>query len=240
MKKLPLKKIPIKLSQILRLPFFNSILRTTPVNPEWGFSRGVPIDRFYIENFLSKNSQMIRGNILSVGDDYYAQRYSHGALKRSDVLHISDSRNATIVADLADAPQIASNTFDCFLLIQTLQFIYDVQSAIETTHRILKPGGTVLATFSGISPLKDDEWNDSWYWNFTAISALKMFQEYFETNEIEVGSHGNVKAATAFLHGLSVKDCGVRDLSLLDSSFPVIITVKATKRSQSDSPNVSD
>ena len=125
-----------------------------------------------------------------------------------------------------------SNKFDCFLLIQTLQLIYDVRAALRTTHRILKPGGTVLATFPGITPLKDEEWNESWYWNFTAQSARKLFQEYFDKDDIEIVTNGNVKAATAFLHGLSVNDCGPRDLNVLDPSFPVTITVKATKQLQ--------
>jgi len=225
------KKLPTRLSQIFRIPYSNSLLRSTPVNALWGFNRGLPIDRFYIQEFLSQNSGLISGDVLSVGDDYYAQSLGQDKLTNSDVLHISESRKATIVADLSDAPQIPSNKFDCFLLIQTLQLIYDVGNAIQSTHRILKPGGTVLATFPGITPLKDEEWNDSWYWNFTSNSAHKMFQEYFEKDKIEVVAYGNVKAATAFLHGLSVKDCGVRGLKQRDSSFPVIITVKATKNS---------
>jgi len=234
--KYSIRKIQVKLSQLLRIPYLNSLLRSTPVNREWGFNRGVPIDRFYIHRFLSKNSDLLRGNVLSVGDDFYAQRYKHETLKKSDVLHISDTANATIVADLTNAPQVASNSFDCFLLIQTLQLIYDVRSAIETTHRILKPGGTVLATFPGITPLKDEEWNEFWCWNFTTTSALKLFLEFFDADEVEVLSHGNVKAATAFLHGLSVKDCGAHDLILSDSAFPVIITVKARKNLSADKP----
>jgi len=34
---------------------------------------------------------------------------------------------------------------------QTLHLIYDVRSAIRTLHRVLKPGGVLLATFPGIS-----------------------------------------------------------------------------------------
>ena len=225
-----LQKLSVKLRRKLKLPYFYSLLRTTPVNPEWGFDRGLPIDRFYITNFLSKNAELVRGNVLSVGDDYYAQKYGQSTIKNSDVLHISESQKATIVADLTNAPQISSNKFDCFLLIQTLQLIYDVRAALRTTHRILKPGGTVLATFPGITPLKDEEWNESWYWNFTAQSAHRLFQEFFDKNDIEIVTNGNVKAATAFLHGLSVKDCGPHDLNVVDPSFPVTITVKATKQ----------
>ena len=174
-----LKKLPAKLSQVLKLPYFNSLLRATPVNPEWGFDRGLPIDRFYITNFLSENAELLRGDVLSVGDDYYAQKYGQSTLNNSDVLNIYESQTATIVADLTNAPQIPANKFDCFLLIQTLQLIYDVRAALKTTHRILKPGGTVLATFPGITPLKDEEWNESWYWNFTAAICTQAVSGIF-------------------------------------------------------------
>ena len=56
---------------------------------------------------------------------------------------------ATIVGDLADAPQIPSDSFDCAIVTQTLQFVYDVRAALATLHRILAPGGVLLATVPG-------------------------------------------------------------------------------------------
>jgi ubiquinone/menaquinone biosynthesis C-methylase UbiE len=46
---------------------------------------------------------------------------------------------ATIVGDLADAPHIPSDTFDCAIVTQTLQFVYDVRAAFATLHRIVAP-----------------------------------------------------------------------------------------------------
>ena len=45
------------------------------------------------------------------------------------------------------------DAFDCIIFTQTLHFIYDVRLAIQTLHRILKPGGVLLATFPGISQI---------------------------------------------------------------------------------------
>jgi SAM-dependent methyltransferase len=200
-----------------------------PICADWGFDRGQPVDRYYIENFLASQSNDIKGHVLVVGDDHYTQMFGGDRVTQSDVLHIENNPNATIVADLTEAPQIATDTFDCFLLVQTLQFIYEVRAAVQTTYRILKPGGIVLATFSGITPLKDEEWNDSWYWNFTARSAQRLFEEVFPAENIRIESHGNVLTATAFLQGLASQEIQPQKLDEADPHFPVILTVRAIK-----------
>ena len=103
------------------------------------------------------------------------------------------------MADLTCADHIPSNSFDCFILTQTLQFIYDVRAALKTLHRILKPGGVVLATLAGISQIANDQWGDYQCWSFTALSARQLFEEAFLTENIKVETYGNVLAATAFL-----------------------------------------
>lgn len=200
-----------------------------PINSGWGFERGQVIDRYYIENFLARHSNDIRGRVLAIGDDCYTQKFGGDRVTKNDVLHVKDNSNATIIADLTDAEHIPSNTFDCFLLVQTLQFIYEVRLALKTTYRIMKPGGIVLATFSGITPLKDEEWNNSWYWNFTALSAQRLFEEVFPKENIQVETHGNALAATAFLQGLAVQDIPKGKLDYHDRSYEVTITVRAVK-----------
>lgn len=201
-----------------------------PINSGWGFERGQPIDRYYIENFLARHSNDIQGRVLAIGDSFYTQKFGgDDRVTQSDVLHVEDNPNATIIADLTDAEHIPSDTFDCFLLVQTLQLIYEVRLALQTTYRIMKPGGVVLATFPGITPLKDEEWNNCWCWNFTAISAQRLFEEVFPKENIQVETHGNVLAATAFLQGLAVEDIQKQKLDYHDSSYEVTITVRAVK-----------
>ena len=205
-----------------------------PISTGWGFDRGQPVDRYYIENFLASHSNDIHGRVLAIGDAFYTRKFGGDRVVHSDVLHIENNPNATIVADLTDAAHIPSDTFDCFLLIQTLQLIYEVRLALKTTYRIMKPGGIVLATFPGITPLKDEEWNSCWCWNFTPLSARRLFEEFFPPENIHIHTHGNVLAATAFLQGLSVQDILPQEkLDFLDLSFPVTITVRAMKPEQS-------
>jgi SAM-dependent methyltransferase len=207
---------------------FGDLRRSTPISRVFGFDRGTPVDRYYIENFLARHASDIKGVVLEVGDDTYTRRFGCNRVTGSDVLHVSkENSRATIVADLADGRNIPSNFFDCIILTQTLQLVYDVRAALLTLHRILKPGGVLLATIPGISQL-DDEWNDSWYWSFTLPSARRLFQEAF-SKSLRIETYGNVLAATAFLQGIAFEELRPDELDRNDPHYQLVITVRATK-----------
>ncbi|MCQ3937016.1 MAG: hypothetical protein DPW18_08230 [Chloroflexi bacterium] len=209
---------------------FGDLRRLTPVSREFGFERGTPIDRYYIEAFLARHANDIQGHVLEVGDDTYMRRFGGGRVTKKDILHVAEgSPAATIVADLARANHIPSNRFDCIILTQTLHLIFNVQAAVETLCRILKPGGVLLATFPGISQISVDEWADSWYWSFTIHSAHRLFQNTFPAENLEIQSYGNVLAATAFLQGLAAEELDRAELDYCDSHYQTLIAVRAVK-----------
>jgi SAM-dependent methyltransferase len=188
---------------------FGDLRRLKPISREWGFDRGLPIDRYYIEAFLTRHREDIKGRVLEFGDDSYTKKFG-GNVVEVDILNVREGiPGTTIVGDIADAPQIPSDRFDCVVFTQTLQLIYDVKSAIRTLYRILKPGGVLLATFPGISQIYDPDWGDSWYWNFTALSSRKLFEEVLATANLGIGLHGNVLTATGFLQGLATEELSV-------------------------------
>jgi SAM-dependent methyltransferase len=134
------------------------------------------------------------------------------------------------VADLTDGTNLPSDTYDCVICIQTLLVIYDVKAAIQTIHRILKPGGTALVTVPGISQIcrpDIDSWGD--YWRFTTLSARRLFEEAFDPANVTVDSYGNILTASAHLYGLATEDMSRRQLDLHDPDFQVTIGIKAIK-----------
>jgi len=147
------------------------------------------------------------------------------------VLHVADRLpTVTIVADLTSADLIPSETFDCIILTQTLQFIYDVHAVVQTLYRILKPGGVVLATGGGITKASAedmDRWGD--YWRFTSRSSRRLFEEAFPADQVTVQSYGNVLTATAFLYGLAAEELSKEEIDACDPNFEVTIGVKAVK-----------
>jgi SAM-dependent methyltransferase len=204
--------------------------RISPVSRTFGFDRGTPVDRRYIEKFLATNGRYIRGRVLEIEDDTYTRRFGGDRVKRTDVLHVdAGSRLATIVGDLQDPECLTPECFDCIIFTQTLHLLFDVRAGIATLHRSLKPGGTLLMTVPGISQVDSSgEWGSSWYWSLTEHSVRRLLEEQFET-DVEVSARGNVFAATAFLYGLAAEELSPGDMELSDPSYPVIIAARATK-----------
>lgn len=211
---------------------FGTLRRLAPVSRRFGWDRGgLPIDRYYIERFLEQNARDIAGHVLEVRDDAYIRRFGGDRVLRADVLHPTpDNPKATIVADLTRAEHLPGDTFDCIVLTQVLPFIPDVQAAVRTLHRILRPGGVVLATMPGISQIVRydmDRWGD--YWRFTSLSARRVFECGFPQGDVRVEAHGNVLAAIAFLQGLSSRELRPGELDHHDQDYEVLITVRAVK-----------
>jgi glycosyltransferase involved in cell wall biosynthesis len=203
--------------------------RVTPFSKEFGYDRGGPVDRYYIENFLQANSSLIQGRVLEIGDNEYTMRFGKSGVTKSDILHV-DSKNpqATIIGDLSDAPQIADNTFDCIVLTQTLHLIYNYKGAIQTCYRVLKPGGTLLMTVPGITHIDQGEWKNIWLWAFTAASVQRILAEVFP-GPADINTHGNVLIASAFLYGMGVNEVKKEQLDYKDPHYQVIITARVTK-----------
>jgi glycosyltransferase involved in cell wall biosynthesis len=211
---------------------FGDLGGTVPISRDYGFDRGTPIDRYYIERFLERHASEIVGRVLEVGGDEYTRRFGAARVTRADVLHVRPGNSrATIVGDLTDPSVLPERAFNCIVLTQTLQLIYDVRLAVAALHRALAPGGVVLVTAPGISQIDRGEWGSSWFWSFTHTSLERVFAESFGRDEVLVEHHGNVFAATAFLQGLAVEEVDTAKLDPIDRSYPVLVAVRARKRS---------
>jgi SAM-dependent methyltransferase len=214
---------------------FGSLRRLTPISKTFGFDRGLPIDRYYIESFLRANLADIRGRTLEVADNAYTCRFGAGRVVRSDVLHAeSGNPAATIVADLSRGEGLPSEAFDCIILTQTLQMIYDLRTSLRLLCEALKPGGVLLATVPGISQISRfdmDRWGD--YWRFTTLSARRLFEDAGPM-DVTVKAYGNVLVAVAFLHGLAAEELREDELNSPDHDYQLLIAVRAVKRGSSE------
>lgn len=205
--------------------------RLTPISEQWGFDRGTPIDRHYIEEFLSAHADDIAGDVLEVDAPTYTRMFGGDRVRRSEVLHVEDERpGVTMIGDLTRPDDFEPGRFDCAILTQTLQFIPRPDAAVRTVHRILRPGGVVLATFPGISKISREDM-DRWgcHYAFTSLSAAKLFGQVFGSDAVTVEATGNVLAASAFLYGLAAADLAPSDLAHRDPDYELLLCVRAVR-----------
>lgn len=201
--------------------------RTTPISAVWGFDRGTPIDRYYIENFLRKHRRDITGHTLEVADTGYTNRFGID-VTHVDILDVDSSNEAaTLVADLSIRDQIPESAFECFICTQTLHFIYDIKEAIRNAYRLLRYEGVLLATLPCVSRVAAEERED--HWRLTVDSCSRLFAEVFGAENVTVSHCGSVATCVAFLQGVAAEEMSHRKLEQVDSFFPLIICVRAVK-----------
>lgn len=215
-------------------PSSKNILEALSINPiddTYGMLRGKPVDRYYIEKFLDKYREYIKGSLIEIGDREYTEKYGADKVSKSVVIHAikEDLDNNIIKGDLVSGQGIDADSYDCFICTQTLPFIYDIKAAAENIVRSLKVGGVALITVAGISQIIDYERrNFGHFWSFTDMSLEKLFKD-IPGVEVLTETYGNVKSATAFLYGISSEEMEEKELDYKDSNYQVIVTALIRK-----------
>ena len=201
-----------------------------PISLDFGHDRGLPIDRHYVDGFLSRHAGDIRGHVLEVGNDEYSRRFGASRIVQQDILHVhAGNPRATIVGDLATLGVLPEAAFDCIVLTQTLHLIYDMSGALARLWTALKPGGILLVTVPGISQIDRGEWGESWFWSLTPASLRRLTGDRFGPGQVTVEACGNVLAATAFLQGLGCSEVSAAKLDVYDEAYPVIVAARAVR-----------
>jgi SAM-dependent methyltransferase len=222
-----IKKILSKL-RISRL-YWHDLKSIHPVSRVFGFDRGTPIDRYYIEKFLKEKSPLIVGRVLEVAESHYSKKFG-GQVTDYEVLHIEPSKNATIIGDLTKLETLPNGVIDCFICTQVFNFIFDFQKAIEGSYQLLKPGGTLLATVSGISQISRfdaDRWGH--YWSFYPQGIERSLKNVFGENNVQIKVYGNSLAAISFLKGIAMQELTQEELDFADPDYPICISIVAKK-----------
>ncbi len=200
-----------------------------PVSSVFGFDRGTPVDRYYIERFLREHADKIRGTVLEMGSAEYTRGFG-ATVERSLVFHATDP-TADITGDLTQAEGLPESVVDCFILTQTFPFIYDVHAAVRGAWKVLKPGGHLLVTSGGITKVSRydmDRWGH--FWSFTDKSLRRLLEEVALPEDITVRTYGNVQASAAFLYGHAAEELTAEELDREDPDYQLLLAAVAKKR----------
>jgi len=200
-----------------------------PISKVFGFDRGKPIDRYYIEKFLAENKELIQGVVLEIAEDTYGKKFGSN-VEKNLIFDYTKTGYADITGDLTDIKTLPKDAIDCFICTQTLNFIYDFHRAIEGVYHVLKKNGIALVTVAGISQISYYDmprWGD--YWRFTDLSMEKSFSEVFGKENVEVNCYGNVLSSISFLEGIPSEELTKDELDFKDDYYQLIIAIIAKK-----------
>jgi len=209
---------------------FGALARTTPLSYNWGYDRGTPADRPFIEQYLAAHASDIRGVVLEIQEDDYARRFGGNRVARSDVLDVDVSNpRATLIGDLRAMQHVGSATYDCIILTQTLHVIDDMPAVVRERERLLRPNGVLLATLPAASRVCLEYGPEGDFWRVTEGGARRLFTDVFPPADVDTTAFGNPLVNAAFGFGLASEDLPAGAYDAHDAYFPMLIGVRARK-----------
>lgn len=198
-----------------------------PLSHVWGTDRGLPVHRYYLEQFLSEFASDIRGCCLEFQDPQYTPRFGGSAVVKLDILHIDDSNpKATLVADLTEPNNLPSDHFDCIVCPHVLHVIFEVSKAVSEIYRVLKPGGVLLVAVPQVS-MCDPFYHE--LWRFTPEGLEVLLARVFGSNNVTVRAYGNSLTAAGEIRGVVVHEFATAELDHHDPRFAVEVCARAVK-----------
>lgn len=208
---------------------WGNLRRLRPLSSRFGFDRGTPVDRYYLDSFFRDHSSDISGCVLEVRDPDFSGRFGHDITKL-DLVDIDPSNDgASIIADLGDRGALPTERYDCIVIPQTLQFVHDVDAALSNAFQSLALGGVLLVTMPAISK-REHHLPDVDRWRVMPTGLAKLLRRSCPDAEINVRGFGNLLSAVAFLEGIASEELSVAELEAHDPEYP-ILTCGSVRRS---------
>jgi SAM-dependent methyltransferase len=214
---------------LLTIPFgdiaFGDLRRTIPFCPDYGYSRGTPIDRFYLSQFVLEIRDKVAGATLEVGGRRY-NRDLYGFHKTSEYITMDLAAHGSevdIVGDVHDVMIHRERRFDSIVLFNVLEHCVEPWTVINNTFRWLKSGGNVFCAVPNAQRIHSDPKD---YWRILPDAVGPLFQRFSNT---QVKTYGNLLTVNASLSGIAAEELGNEELNERNADYPVVTCIVATK-----------
>jgi len=203
---------------------WGDLKKPVPICQICGFTRGTPIDRYYLSKFITEIRPQVVGKILEIGGTPKDKDfYDLNAGTSYQILNLEASPGVDIVGDVHEPSIIDAESFDSIILFNVLEHCYAPWIAVENIYKWLKPGGKCFAMVPSavrIHTTPKDYWRplpDAFAWMFRNFSQQKLYV------------YGNTTTVIASYHGIAVEELTPDELDAFHPDYPVATCIVAEK-----------
>jgi SAM-dependent methyltransferase len=203
---------------------FGDLRRRAPFCPQYGFSRGDPIDRYYLRRFIAEIRCQVKGITLEIGGQKQNRKtYGFDQVTEYRTMDICSAEGVDIIADAHDPRVFSEDSFDSIALFNVLEHCERPWVVVENLGKWLRPGGKVFCMVPNaqrIHPAPKDFWR-------LCPDALQSLFASFRIHQLK--TYGNLFSTVASLSGVAIQELTPTDLTQNDPRYPVITCIVAEK-----------
>ena len=198
--------------------------RFTPFCPDFGLTRGTPIDRVYLDKFIAKIASTVTGSALEIGGlSDNKTLYGFHACTEYHGLDLKEAPGVSYVGDAHDTALFDAGSFESILLFNVLEHCYAPQKVIDNIFCWLKPGGKCFLMVPNAQRVHDYPAD---YWRPLPDGIKYLFREY---KEMQLYVYGNPVTLMASMMGVAAEELASNEIDPHHPEYPVVTCVVATK-----------
>lgn len=198
--------------------------RKVPICQAFGLTRGTPVDRYYLRQFIEEIQEQVNGKILEVGGtpkdkDFY--QLNQGSSYQ--ILNLEAGSGVDIVGDIHNPSVMEPESLDSVIIFNVLEHCYAPWIAVENIHKWLKSGGKCFAMVPNgirVHATPVDYWRplpDGMNFLFRNFSQQKLYV------------YGNPISVIASYHGIAAEELSEEELNTFHPDYPVATCIVAEK-----------
>ncbi|MFE9450257.1 class I SAM-dependent methyltransferase [Streptomyces sp. NPDC006739] len=203
---------------------WGQLRRLIPICPAFGMSRGTPIDRYYLDQFIAEIRDSVQGDVVEIGG-LDSNKDAYGFTRASEYrgLDIRAAPGVALVGDVADLGIIPAGSLDTILAFNVLEHTARPWQVVDNMWQWLRPGGTACCMVPSAQRLHSAPED---YWRPLPTALREMFSAWSEQT---VHQYGNPLSVIASLMGIAAEELDALELSTYHPDYPVATCIVARK-----------
>ena len=204
---------------------FGDFGHTRPLCTDYGFSRGMPLDRFYLTHFVAEIRRMVVGSTLEIGGrkenkDIYGFNNTTEYL----IMDLEKDGGPDILGDAHVSTVNPESRFDSIILFNVLEHCEEPWTVVGNVYRWLRKGGMVFAAVPTAQRIHRDPKD---CWRILPDGMVSLFKKF---EIVMLRTYGNLSTVQASFSGVAAEELGNRNLVLNHPLYPVICCISARKK----------
>jgi SAM-dependent methyltransferase len=203
---------------------WGDLRRRVPLCSVFGFTRGTPIDRYYLGQFISEIRPQVTGTVLEVGGVLLNRElYQFSNATKYLTLDVAAGSGVTLVGDVHEPAALKPESLDAVVLFNVLEHCHNPRVVVQNIYSWLRVRGQCFCMVPSAQRLHNAPRD---YWRLLPDGIKQLFQNF---SEQKLYIYGNPLTVVASFMGISAEELSLDELNDFHPDYPVATCIVARK-----------